>query len=60
MRFGSHEKHTIGETKTVVKFALFPKKIGDVWIWLEKYKVQMFYANVLGSNCWVEDKKELY
>ena len=27
----------IGDTISKIKFALFPKKVGEKWIWLERY-----------------------
>jgi len=30
-------KPILGDTKQKVKFALFPVKVGNQWLWLEKY-----------------------
>lgn len=43
----------VGEKRTIVKFAWFPKTIeinGDrMWIWLEKYIVRQKYVRFYGS-----------
>jgi len=35
MRWGVRRDPLVGDTRTVRRFFLFPRKFGDTWIWLE-------------------------
>ena len=54
MRFSVHKK---GDTRTITRFALFPKTVNGEVVWLEKYEVlQRFETNYFGLNSWVDKK----
>ncbi len=45
------KKPVLGDTKEKVWFALFPVKVEDKWIWLEKYIVAYVYS----TYCYTRD-----
>ena len=54
MRFSVPKK---GDTRVITTFALFPKKVNGVVVWLEKYELlQRFETNYFGFNSWVDKK----
>ena len=40
----------IGDTKEKVRFAFFPRKIEDTWVWLEKYIATYKYMEYYYEN----------
>ena len=64
MRFKLKKNPRRGDTKTKIKFALFPKLCGTLdggtWVWLEKYKVNYVYeSRYLAGTTWHVDSYEL-
>lgn len=54
MRFSVYKK---GDTRTIARFALSPKNVNGVVVWLEKYEVlQRFETNYFGFDSWVDKK----
>lgn len=48
MRWKATPKPKLGDTKTVKRFALFPRKINNIWVWLEHYKELYIFTEILG------------
>lgn len=53
----SESKHTIGETKEVVRFAFFPMIIESRFVWFKKYKAIQEYSR---DFIWDEYQYEYY
>lgn len=67
MRWKATPKPKLGDTKTVKRFALFPRKVNNTWVWLEFYRGVYRYEKVLTCDellmyyrCkWILLKREL-
>lgn len=56
MRWLAPSAPSIGARRHLIRFAWLPVRLGDLWIWLERYTVTERYTRVGDGLGWVIDR----